>query len=159
MLTVKSKSTSKKLMLDKDILNILYPVGSLYLTTSAANPQTTLGGTWTLVAPGKCLVGYDANDGDFNEVEKTGGEKTHKLIIDEMPSHRHSLITRFATQWNGAGGAAIQGSSTTNINPYDFDWIENTGGGFHTTTYHPTLLSKFGKEQLRQKGGDFVCLK
>ena len=145
MLTVKSKSTSKKLMLDKDILDILYPVGSLYLTTSAANPQATLGGTWTLVAPGKCLVGYDANDSDFNKVEKTGGEKTHKLTVDEMPSHRHSLITRLAPQWDGAGGASIQGSIATNINPYDFEWVQNTGGGGSHNNLPPYLVVKVWK--------------
>ena len=38
---------------------------------------------------GKVSVGLDTEDTDFNEIGKTGGEKTHKLTIAEMPSHEH----------------------------------------------------------------------
>ena len=34
-------------------------------------------------------VGLNSSDTYFNTLGKTGGEKTHKLTIDEMPSHRH----------------------------------------------------------------------
>jgi microcystin-dependent protein len=42
-------------------------------------------------------VGIDSRDSDFNSVGKTGGEKTHTLIVDEIPSHNHS----FASVING----------------------------------------------------------
>lgn len=40
---------------------------------------------------GKIPVGYDISDSDFNVVGKTGGEKTHTLTINEMPSHSHTF--------------------------------------------------------------------
>ena len=40
---------------------------------------------------GKIPVGYDANDTDFNAVGKTGGEKTHTLTVNEMPTHSHTI--------------------------------------------------------------------
>ncbi len=40
---------------------------------------------------GKTVVGLDSSDTDFNTIGKTGGEKTHKLTIDEMPTHDHNI--------------------------------------------------------------------
>ena len=68
-----------------------YPVGSIYISTSSTNPGSTYGGTWVEYGKGKTLVGVDSSDTDFNTVEKIGGEKTHTLTIDEMPSHSHSF--------------------------------------------------------------------
>lgn len=38
---------------------------------------------------GRVPVGLDGGDTDFNEIGKTGGEKTHILTVDEMPKHSH----------------------------------------------------------------------
>lgn len=66
-----------------------YRVGDLFLTTIATNPSNFLGGKWELFGPGRCLVCVDTSDSEFNSVKKTGGEKTHKLTVNEMPSHNH----------------------------------------------------------------------
>lgn len=72
------------------LVNILYPVGSIKLTTSSANPSTYITGTtWVAWGSGKVPVGVNASDTDFKTVEKTGGEKTHTLTTSEMPAHRH----------------------------------------------------------------------
>ena len=54
-------------------------------------PHCWGGGTWTRIAQGRTLVGLDENDNDFKTVGNTGGEKTHKLTVDEMPSHHHFI--------------------------------------------------------------------
>ena len=38
---------------------------------------------------GRVAIGKDENDADFSTLGKTGGEKTHKLTINEMPKHAH----------------------------------------------------------------------
>jgi microcystin-dependent protein len=38
---------------------------------------------------GRVAAGADSNDIDFNLLGKTGGEKTHILTINEIPSHTH----------------------------------------------------------------------
>lgn len=78
----------------------IYPVGSIYLSVNATNPSVLFGGTWEQVK-GKFLVGVDPSDTDFNTSEKTGGEKTHKLTVDEMPSHNHPGIFKYTNQSNG----------------------------------------------------------
>lgn len=75
----------------ESLLNFIYPVGSIYMSVNSTNPSMFLGGTWEAWGSGKVPVGVDSLDNDFSVVEKSGGEKTHKLTIDEMPSHIHSF--------------------------------------------------------------------
>lgn len=82
-----------------------YRVGDLFLTTIATNPSNFLGGKWELFGPGRCLVCVDTSDSDFNTVKKTGGEKTHKLTVNEMPSHNHQYEDITGNRWlNGQFG-------------------------------------------------------
>ena len=90
-----------------------YRIGDLFLTTIATNPSSYLGGTWELFGPGRCLVCVDTSQAEFNSVKKTGGEKTHKLTIYEMPNHNHSTPTtlryEITSSWwiGGTGGTTI----------------------------------------------------
>ena len=68
-----------------------WPVGSIYLSVNNTNPSSYFGGTWEQIAKGRTLVGVDTSDTDFNTVKKIGGEKTHKLTINEMPNHNHPI--------------------------------------------------------------------
>ena len=73
-----------------NIVDIIYPIGSIYISVNSANPSTLFGGTWEAFSTGRTLVGVDTADTDFNTVQKTGGEKTHVLTTNEMPSHTHT---------------------------------------------------------------------
>lgn len=76
--------------LDKtSILNLVYPVGSIYMSVNDVDPSTFLGGTWERWGQGRVPVGVDASDADFATVEKTGGENKHQLTTNEMPAHNH----------------------------------------------------------------------
>ena len=75
-----------------DPLSVLaaYPVGSIYMSVNSTSPNSLFGGTWERFANGRCLVGVNESDTDFSSAQKTGGEKTHTLTINEMPSHSHT---------------------------------------------------------------------
>ena len=73
----------------RDLYNV-WPVGSIYISVVNINPSNYFGGTWEQFANGRTLVGVDTSQTEFNTVEKTGGEKNHKLSIAEMPSHNHT---------------------------------------------------------------------
>ena len=62
-----------------EIANIIYPVGSIYMSVNNTNPKTLFGGTWTEWGKGRVPVGVDTNDNNFNSVEKTGGKKEQPL--------------------------------------------------------------------------------
>ena len=73
------------LKISQEILNIIYPVGSVYISTNSANPATLFGGTWERIQDTFLLA-----SGSTYSAGSTGGEATHKLTINEMPSHNHN---------------------------------------------------------------------
>lgn len=103
--------------LKKEILKMVFTVGSTYITQENINPSEFLGfGTWERVK-GRVLVGLDENDTDFNTIGKIGGEKTHKLTVDEMPAHNHQLFAadggptefpNFTAKDNGNTGGSVK---------------------------------------------------
>ena len=74
---------------EKDIVDLIYPVGSIYMSVKSTSPATLFGGTWVRWGNGRVPVGVDTSQKEFNSVEKIGGEKTHRLTEDEMPTHQH----------------------------------------------------------------------
>lgn len=85
-------NTEVKPSFDKtEILNMIYPVGSVYMSTSSANPSTFIGGTWQRYAQGRTIVGVSESESEFSYVGKTGGEKSHRLTNQEIPSHSHGF--------------------------------------------------------------------
>jgi microcystin-dependent protein len=84
-------------------IDIIYPIGSIYLSVNNSNPGTWLPGTtWTAWGSGRVPVGVNTNDTSFNTVEKTGGAKTHTLTNAEMPSHSHTQQGTFDTSTTGS---------------------------------------------------------
>ena len=129
MATLKISSDLQN-VIKKVVLDTYFPVGSLYLTVGNENPNTTIGGTWVRFGNGKTLVGVDTNDSNFNSVEKTGGEKTHTLTINEMPSHKHNTGWKFSYGQGSAYGITWtngnwQGPYTDALGAFNMD---NTGG-------------------------------
>ena len=70
----------------KSLLNLIYPVGSIYMSVSSTSPQTLFGGTWTRLVD-RMLIGA----GSYYKVGDTGGETTHRLTANEMPHHTHTI--------------------------------------------------------------------
>lgn len=74
------------------IFDLVYPVGSYYETSDTSfDPNVTWRGTWELETDGTVLVSKSTASGSkFNVVVGTViGEETHKLTVNEMPSHTH----------------------------------------------------------------------
>jgi hypothetical protein len=81
--------------LGSSLVNLIYPIGAIYISVNSTDPGTIWSGTtWAAFGAGKTLVGLDSGDADFNQVEETGGAKTHTLTINQMPAHNHSYQDR-----------------------------------------------------------------
>lgn len=115
-----------------EILQVVYPIGSIYISTVATNPATLFGfGTWEAYGAGRVLVGYDASQTEFNTLAKTGGAKTHTLTTNEMPSHKHSIGFIALSDTGGSSGVrAVQGVGETGL----------TGGGQAHNNLQPYIV-------------------
>lgn len=65
--------------------DLIYPVGSIYLTVGSTSPASLFGGTWERIKDCFLLAA-----GDTYVAGATGGESAHTLVTNEMPSHSHS---------------------------------------------------------------------
>lgn len=77
-------------------LDMVYPVGSIYLSANAVNPGILFGGSWTQIKDKFLLA-----SGDIYQAGATGGEAMHSLTVDEMPSHGHAIRNRDGMGPNG----------------------------------------------------------
>lgn len=121
------------------IVDIVYPVGSIYMSVNPANPSTLFGGTWVSWGAGRVPVGVDTSDTAFDTVEETGGEKKHTLTKTEMPAHTHSTLPMAAQRGNvtltfaatGFGGSGSSGGYLVNNGSSDYPSSSAGGGEAH----------------------------
>ena len=106
-----------------DLYNAIFPIGQIVIKGDNEDYSNWLGFTWERTAVGKVLVGIDSNDTDFDTIGKIGGEKTHKLILNEMPSHQHTMYLsggltpdRQAINWATQGYQEFSGITKANDN-------------------------------------------
>ena len=113
----------------EDLVDVVYPIGSIYMSVNSTSPSTLFGGTWQKIEDTFLLAsGTDYTTGD------TGGEAEHTLTINEMPSHTHNYYhyqsngssTRYSTGWTNQKSATIN--------------TENTGGGQAHNNMPPYLV-------------------
>jgi microcystin-dependent protein len=145
----------------ENLLEIIYPVGSLYLSVLATNPNDLFGfGTWEAIGAGRMLVGQDSGDADFDTLEETGGAKTVTLTEAQLPAHTHAVTDPGHTHVQGVNSATTGGTSgytpdtstNTRVNSgYSTSSAttgitnQNTGGGQAHSNLPPFIVVKMWK--------------
>lgn len=74
-------NTTKESMID-----LIYPIGSIYITVNNVNPEVVIGGKWEQIKDTFLLA-----SGDKHSAGSTGGEEEHTLTTQEMPKHNHMV--------------------------------------------------------------------
>lgn len=69
-----------------DILNLIYPVGAIYISYSSTSPAILFGGSWTRIQ--SCFL--LAAGGEY-EARSVGGEARHTLTQAELPAYQLSV--------------------------------------------------------------------
>ena len=131
------------------LLDIFHPVGMYFETKdSTFNPNTAWGGTWVLETEGLVHVSAGATY-TVSDNAQDGGEATHTLTVDEMPSHTHiqnshqhslgnhshsvqrALGVSGSASWTGEQGGDMTGSAHkyayTSVSGTTIQTITSTG--------------------------------
>lgn len=136
LFSFKSKGSVKRLV------DLVYPVGSLYMSTNSTNPSTLFGGTWQPYAQGRCLIGAGQGDDGTTSMSFTagsiGGTYKEKLTVENLPSHDHALRLMVNTYAQGGGttnGAGIPYPSGNGAPNY----VEANGGNVAHNNLQPYM--------------------
>ena len=136
----------------KNVVNnnadLIYPVGSIYMSVNNTNPSTLFGGTWEQIQD-KFLL----SAGTTYNAGATGGSATHTLSVSQLPTHNHDGLF-----WGSTSGSAFvytgsSGSNTVfdladpgvNTKSYNYNGINhivsgNTGEGASINHMPPYLV-------------------
>lgn len=124
-----------------NLLEIIYPVGSMWISSINTSPAEIVGGSWTRIEDARFLM---AGNGT-RKAGEAGGANTITLTTNQIPAHSHSINA----ENSGSGGSIIfaDGSDTSvyniQLNKYtagnvrrarQFYGVNNTGGGSHIQT-------------------------
>lgn len=110
------------------IIDCILPVGMIIQLYSHADPNDMYPGTTWVRLVNTFLWGCDANGG----IGTTGGEKTHALTVNELPTHTHGSVYSGSVDstkthaWLASGGSAMAygavetggGAAHNNMPPY-----------------------------------------
>lgn len=76
-----------------NILDAIYPIGSVVIRDSSVDLSNWLGFTWQKTFAGRVLVGLDTSQTEFNTIGKTGGSKATQ-------QHSHPMVSSYGvTGW------------------------------------------------------------
>jgi hypothetical protein len=78
----------------KPLIDVLFPVGSVYFTAVNQNPSTFMGGAWTIIADGRFVAGVGTgtdSTGNQNTVVAGSNQGKYQTSLDStnLPPHYH----------------------------------------------------------------------
>ena len=135
------------------IANLICPVGKVEVFFDNQDHSNYLGFTWERTSIGRVPVGIDENDEDFDTIGNIGGEKTHTLTVDEIPSHRHEGLNWIGNEnypislntGSVSSGYQLNYNSTANPKSQGSIITENSGGGQPHNIMQPYEVMAFWK--------------
>lgn len=117
-----------KTSLTTSILNKAYPVGSIFITTTAENPSTLIGGTWERYGEGRVLMGVGtAEDAEGYSRTIAAGEGSGYWKIRNV-QHTHTFNHTHSDTFSVASG----GSHSHTMNHTHGDNFSIASAGAHT---------------------------
>lgn len=113
-------------------------IGQIIMSTTlntAAKVQAIYGGTWVAWGAGRVPVGVNTSDSDFSTVQKTGGEKTHKLVVNELPKVSASWTMHSQERGTGIYNQSGCANGTKINNVYMNNGSQGSGAFSYTNSW------------------------
>ena len=115
----------------------IYPIGSIFISINTTNPSTYFGGTWERIK-GRFLL---AADDSTYKIGSTGGEATHKLTINELPSHTHNASAgQFISTSPNVTPGTLMSFDSGQYKRYSMNSTSSTGGSKAHNNMPPYLV-------------------
>lgn len=130
-------------LLIKSVRLFSWPVGSIYTSTKPTDPHELFGGTWEPIQDTFLWCA-----GPKHAAGTSGGEETHKLIIEEMPSHTHGLMRYIGTDDNNFSGH-LENGLCANDSPNYQAASTNATGGNQTHNNMPPYKSVYAWQRVK----------
>ena len=127
------------------LLNLVYPVGSIYLSSKNTNPGTLFGGTWVQIKDRFILTA-----GDYYSNGATGGAATVTLTVSNMPSHKHSFTPSGTVS---SHSHSFTPSGTVGSHTHSFTPSGTVGSHTHTGPSHTHSFSGNTGEMSQNSSG------
>ena len=118
----------------RTLLDLLYPIGSLYLSTAETDPGTVLGGTWQRVEDRFLLAA-----GQTYAAGTTGGQAAQTLTEQQLPAHIHH----------------VEGFTSVDSTTHDHGVPNIAQGGSGSGAYAESWGGGSGSRELRS---DAICI-
>lgn len=128
--TLPSNPTNGRLFFQEtsvtSLIDLVYPVGAVYISMNQTSPQTLFGGTWKQIQ-GRFLIGA----GTAYPAGSTGGEATHTLTASEIPDHTHTFKYTGQSVTTGVNSIRLYQAASNQYNAYSGGQSSNCGGQAH----------------------------
>lgn len=118
------------------LINLIYPVGAIYISVNSTSPQTLFGGTWQQISDTFLLAA-----GATYTAGSTGGEATHTLTEAELP-----VIDTSTLRWHGQ-------EHGTHVHQVNGKWYGTQISNMYQTTGQTTGAVSYSDIGLRFGGG------
>ena len=105
-----------------NLLDVLYPIGSLYFSNNSTSPASVVGGSWTQISGAAIRGASDAIAG-------YEGSDTHTITTSEMPSHTHSASGSTGSSGAHAHNMYVKTNAASGSNRQVIQYSDGNSGG------------------------------
>lgn len=132
----------------KDLTDIIYPIGSIYKSTSAINPQNIFGGTWTQITDDTIVAYAEMSGTTLNQsknISSITGSSTFTVTFSKaMADAKYKAFVSGECSGLGAEIIGVHGKTTTG---FKFDFCNYSGATTTPTSQNILVIGRLANPE------------